>query len=64
MNNYYYYYYARLHYVLRTSCWPSLRAGLACSACVSASSCGLASPLLRSLFFDAGFAHNVRLIDI
>ena len=53
--DYYYYYYARLHYVLRTSCLPSLRAVIACFACVSASSCGLAPPLLRSLFFDAGF---------
>ena len=44
------YYYARLHYVLRTSCLPSLCAVIACSACVSASSCGLAPPLLRSLF--------------
>ena len=34
---------------------PSLRAVIACSACVSASSCGLAPPLLRSLFFIAGF---------
>ena len=45
------YYYARLHYVLRTSCLPSLCAVIACSACVSALSCGLAPPLLRSLFF-------------
>ena len=31
--DYYYYYYARLHYVLRTSFWPSLRAGL-CLLCM------------------------------
>ena len=55
MNDCLNYYYARLHYVLRTSCLPSLRAVIACFACVSASSCGLAPPLLRSLFFDAGF---------
>ena len=59
---YYYYYYARLHYVLRTSCLPSLRPVIACSACVSASSCGLAPPLLRSLFLCGIFDHNIDFL--
>ena len=49
------YYYARLHYVLRTSCMPSLRSVIALFVCGSPSALGLGLPSLTrllNLFFE------------